>query len=123
MDKDFRAFLLDRGRMWKLSSSPLNVPIIVPGSEEFETSMAITPVFSGGVSDWSDNIFPTAQNVIVEWMEEVAADPEYQNPGFEVYVEEIEEEADGAPEEEPSGAEEAEPESECQPADKAETEN
>jgi hypothetical protein len=97
LENDFRDFLLDRGRMWKLSSAPLNMPIIVPGTEAFETSMVMTPVFSGGVKDWSDNIFPVAQNAIVEWMGEVAADPMYRNPEFEIYVEaEDEEEGDVA---------------------------
>jgi hypothetical protein len=107
LEKDFKNFLLDRGRMWKLSRAPLNVPIDLPGTKEFETGMAHTPVFSGGVPDWADSLFPVAQSAILAWMEDVAADIDYCNPEFEVFhepdeVEEEEEEASGVKEEEAS---------------------
>jgi hypothetical protein len=126
LEKDFRAFLLDRGRMWKLSRCPLNAPLVVPGTEAFETSMSLTPVFSGGVDDWSDNIFPICQNVIVNWIQDVAEDPDYRNPEFEIFVEEEieeEEEAGAAVEEEVGRVEEAVPEPECKPCGQAETGN
>jgi hypothetical protein len=110
LEEDFRTFLLDRGRMWALSAAPLNVPILAPGNEDFETSMAVTPVFSGGVTDYREMIFPTAQNAILEWMAEVAANPEYRNPEFVIHVD------DNNMEEETSrvDSDEAEPATECQ---------
>lgn len=93
--------------MWRLSSAPLNVPLVVPGSEEFKTSMALTPVFSGGVDNWSDNILPVAQKVIVDWMQEVAEDAEYLNPEFQIFVDDpVEEEDDAVEGEAGTGAEE-----------------
>jgi hypothetical protein len=123
LEKDFRAFLLDRGRMWKLSLSPLNVALAVPGMEAFETSMSLTPVFSGGVDNWTDNVFPVCQNVILNWMQEVAEDPDYRNPEFEIFVLEEEEEADAAVEEEVGRVEEAEPKPEYKPRGRAKAEN
>jgi hypothetical protein len=110
--------------MWKLSRSPLNVPLVVPGTEAFETSMALTPVFSGGVDDWSDNLFPVCQNAILNWIQEVAEDPHYCNPEFEIFVEEDspeEEEVETAVEEEVGRVEEAEPEAEHKPTGQTDT--
>jgi Arb2 domain-containing protein len=82
-----RQFLKDKARAWEGHDAPPGVPIACPFEDrepELWEPHRICPTLSGGLLDWSELVFPRMQRAILEWVDEVAATPDYVNPKFEI---------------------------------------
>ncbi|TVY76155.1 hypothetical protein LSUE1_G007513, partial [Lachnellula suecica] len=79
---DFRSWFLDRGRAYFISPEPAGTFLAGPEGAKYIPATGC-PVFSLSEPYYSETMLPKGYKVVVDWFQEVAADPDYANPKFE----------------------------------------
>jgi hypothetical protein len=82
---------IQRGRTYITSPEPASVFLSPPDGTKRIPAYG-SPVFSLSEPYYSECMLPKGYKTIIDWFEEVAADPEYENPLFQRYDDEDEEE-------------------------------
>jgi len=80
----FGAFMRDRGRVYLVSDEPRDT--FLAGLDGYRHISAYgSPVFSLGEPYYTERLLPRGYKSVVDWIQDVAEDPEYVNPEFARY--------------------------------------
>ncbi|KAG5976041.1 hypothetical protein E4U58_006376 [Claviceps cyperi] len=80
-NNDLKSFLAERSRAYILSSEPVNTPLAPPIGNPYAGISALgSPCYSSAESLYTENIFLSALQPALQYLQEIATTPAYLNP-------------------------------------------